>query len=121
MGNRLVDWVNRPPAEHQYRASLRQISDAYGALDNFEVILADLMTCPLNSPAASLGVSRPYLLSDLKEAIRDQFFSIRSAPATLYDGLARLLRPGDAVITFNYDLGVERALQSVGLWDVNNG
>ena len=121
MGNSLAAWVNTLPAEHQYRDSLRQISAAYGALDNFEVVLADLMTCPPNSPAESLGVVRPYLLSDLKEAIRDQFDSIRSAPATLYDGLARLLRPGDTIITFNYDLGVERALRSAGLWDVNNG
>ena len=46
---------------------------------------------------------------------------IRSAPAPLYDGLARILRPGDLVITFNHDLGVERALREAGLWDVTTG
>jgi hypothetical protein len=66
-------------------------------------------------------VARPYLLSDLKEVIRDQFDVIRSAPSPLYDRLARVLRPGDAVITFNYDLGVERALRATGLWNVKSG
>jgi len=68
-----------------------------------------------------LGATRPYLLSDLKEALRDHFDSIRSAPAPLYDRLARVLRQGDLVITFNYDLGVERALRGAGLWDIRTG
>ena len=93
----------------------------YGGLENFESILADLMTAAPGSRAASLGVARPYLLSDLKEALRDHFDSIRSAPAPLYDLLARVLRQGDVVITFNYDLGVERALRAAGLWDIRTG
>jgi hypothetical protein len=121
MGHCLAAWVNTLPPEHQYRVCLRQIANSYGALDIFELILADLMTCAPGSPAESLGVARPDLLSDLKEAIRDQFDAIRSAPTPLYDGLARVLRPDDTVITFNYDLGVERALRAVGLWDVKTG
>ena len=79
------------------------------------------MTCAPGSRAASLGATRPYLLSDLKEAIREYFDAIRSAPAVLYDSLACLVRPDDVVITFNYDLGVERALRAEGLWDVKTG
>jgi len=121
MGHCLAAWINSLPREHQYRACLQQIADVYGALDNFEVVLADLMTCPPGSRAASLGVVRPYLLSDLKEAIRDHFDVIRTAPAPLYDGLARVLCSGDTVITFNYDLGIERALHEAGLWDIKTG
>jgi hypothetical protein len=79
------------------------------------------MTAAPGSRAASLGVTRPCLLSDLKEALRDYFDSIRSTPTPLYDRLAHILRQGDVVITFNYDLGVERALRAAGLWDIRTG
>ena len=121
MGNFLAAWINTLPPEHQYRSCLEQIAELYGGLENFESILADLMTAAPGSRAASLGAARPYLLSDLKEALRDHFDSIRSAPAPLYDLLARVLRQGDVVITFNYDLGVERALRAAGLWDIRTG
>jgi len=121
MGNRLAAWINTLPPEHQYRSCLEQIAELYGGLENFESIIADLMTAAPGSRAASLGVTRPYLLSDLKEALRDHFDSIRSAPAPLYDQLARVLRQGDVVVTFNYDLSVERALRVAGLWDVRKG
>ena len=71
--------------------------------------------------SGSVRTARPYLLSNLKETIRDYFDSIRSAPAPLYDELARILRPGDIVITFNYDLGIERALRAAGKWDIKTG
>ena len=121
MGNCLRAWIETLPPEHHYRSRLEQVSKLYGGLEDFESILADLMTAAPGSRAASLGVTRPYLLSDLKEAVRDHFDSIRSAPAPLYDNLGRVLRQGDVVITFNYDLGVERALRAAGLWDIRTG
>jgi hypothetical protein len=121
MGNCLAAWVNTLSPDHQYRSGLEQIIDVYGGLGNFESILADLMTAVPESLAAGLGVSRSYLLSDLKEALRDYFDAVRSAPAPLYDRLARVLRSGDRVVTFNYDLGVERALHTAGLWDIKTG
>jgi hypothetical protein len=121
MGKGLAAWITTLSSEHKYRSCLDQIAGLYGELDDFEAILADLMTCPPGSRAAGLGVKLPYLLSDLKEALRDYFDTIRSTPAPLYDKLARVLRRGDSVITFNYDLGVERALHAAGLWDVKCG
>ena len=121
MGNCLAAWINSLSSEHQYRLRLEQIVELYGGLGNFETILADLMTAAPGSRAAGLGVTRPYLLSDLKEALREHFDAIRSTPAPLYDRLARVLCPGDSVITFNYDLGVERALHTAGLWDIKTG
>jgi hypothetical protein len=121
MGKRLAAWIDTDSSGNQYRSCLGKIVGVYGTLDNFESILADLMTCPSGSKAATFGVERHYLLLDLTEAIRDYFDTIRSAPAPLYDGLTRLLRPGDTVITFNYDLGIERALRSAGLWSIKSG
>src|ERR1035437_4409940 len=95
MGKCLAAWIDTLSDDHPHRASLEQIVHVYGPLDNFEPILADLMTCPPGSPAAALGATRPYLLDSLKEAIRDHFDAIRCAPAPLYDRLARVLRAGD--------------------------
>jgi hypothetical protein len=121
MGKRLAAWIETFPRGHQYRSCLDQIADLYGTLDNFETIFADLMTCRPGSKAASLGVAWPYVLGDLKEAIREQFDAIRSAPAPLYEALARVARPGDLIITFNYDLAIDRSLRAAGLWDVKTG
>ncbi len=120
LGKSLATWITLPTAD-EHHACLKQITDLYGVLDDFERILADLMTCPPGSPAEALGPTRPYLLSNPKEAIRDYFDSIRSAPAAHYDELARVLRPGDTVITFNYDLGIERALRAAEKWDIKTG
>lgn len=90
MGNCLAAWINTLPLEHQYRSSLKQIADLYGELENFESILADLMTAAPGSRAASLGVARPYLLGDLKEALRDYGFTkIQSGTHTFEDFLTR--------------------------------
>jgi hypothetical protein len=121
LGNRLAAWIDLLPPDHRYRSCLQQVADVYGTLENFEAIMADLMTCAPGSRAESLGVARPYLLGDLDEAIRDHFDSIRCAPAPLYDALARIVRRGDKIITFNYDLGIERAMRGAGLWDVRTG
>lgn len=122
LGRSLAAWIRTLPQEHQYRRSLRQIKRAYGTLDNFEAVLADLMTCPPGSPAAGLRPAvRPDLLSDLKEAIREHFDIIRTAPAPLYAQLAHCLRRGDLVVTYNYDLGLERALGEAGLWNIGTG
>jgi len=45
MGKRLAAWIDTLPSDHQYRSCLNQIADLYGTLDDFETILADLMTC----------------------------------------------------------------------------
>ncbi len=121
MGQWLATWVSTLPSDSQHRACLKQIAALYGGLDDFEAILADLMTCPPHSPAESLGARRSYVLSELKDALHDHFDTIRSGPAPRYQELARVLQDGDIVITFNYDLGVERDLSLAGLWNIWRG
>jgi hypothetical protein len=122
LGTSLAGWIETLQQDHQYRSRLTQIIGAYGSLANFEAVLADLMTSSPGSPAAGLPAAvRPYLLSDLQEAIREYFDTIRKGPTPLYDQLANSMRPDDLVITFNYDLGIEHALAAAGLWDITTG
>ena len=122
MGKRLAAWISTLPSGHDYCVYLEQIAEVYGGLNDFETVLADLMACPLGSPAATLGKTRlQYVLNGLKEAVRDHFDLIRAGPVQVYHKLARIVRPGDSVITFNYDLGVEGALRRAGRWDIRTG
>jgi hypothetical protein len=122
LGCSLDHWINSPPSadKARYQDGLEQIARAYPTLDTFEKILEGLRTCRAGSPAAALS-TRPDLLTHLQEAIRAYFDSIRSRAVPSYDEFATLLRPGDLVITFNYELAVERALRTSKLWDIRTG
>ena len=91
MGHDLAAWISTLPDDSEHHWCLQEIKRTYGTLDDFETILADLMTCPPGSIAESIGVSRPYVLSSLKEAIRGHFDTIRAKPTPLYDRLADLV------------------------------
>ncbi len=121
LGHKLAEWTETLPAEHSYRTLLKEIQFHFGGLGDFESILRDLMASPPHPGKSEWDVLRPYKRTELAEAIRESFDFIRQQPADLYQGLARMLHPGDAVITFNYDLGIERALQRKGVWQLTNG
>jgi hypothetical protein len=54
--------------------------------------------------------------------IPEFFRFLRQRPAGHYERLAReRIRPGDVVITLNYDLALERELRRVGLWEISDG
>jgi hypothetical protein len=64
------------------------------------------------------------LRSDLITAFREFFYQTeqnRSEP-TAYDSFAaQKIMPDSTVITFNYDVALERALANAGMWDVGTG
>jgi hypothetical protein len=122
MGKSLAAWIEILPADHHFRTVISQIEERYGSLDNFESILEDLMAPPSQDSQRTAFEIRPaYILGDLQEALRQQFEMIRSRPVALYERLVKLLQPGDTVITFNYDLAIEKALHEAGLWRISTG
>ena len=70
------------------------------------------------------GFYPQYLRSDLIGAFREFFYQteeLRTEP-NAYDGFAgRRAGPDSTVITFNYDVVLERALAKTGKWDIGNG
>ena len=127
LGVGLENWANSPPLSDKeaHRVCLAQLAAfPFDNLDNFEAILTELTTSPPGSRAAALSSTYPNILTSLQEAIRAYFDWIRSVTfpgVPRYDEFAGLLRDGDIVITFNYDLGIERALRTSNLWDIRTG
>jgi len=124
LGPALWNWVhhNRPP-EHSYRIHVGQLQDIYGGLGDIEMILTDLDECRPGSRAASLERPiRGFLLGDLRLSIREFFQDLQTHEAALYRRLAReQVKPGDAVVTFNYDVACERQLKEAGRWEISDG
>ncbi len=122
LGTALSDWVEQTrPAGCGYRKSIARLRELYGNLDNFEAIMTDLLQ--IRPPADRLtDIERPSVIWDIPEAIIEWFNTIRHLPAPLYDQLAQHhTSSGDTVITFNYDLGIERSLRTTGRWEINGG
>lgn len=123
LGNALREWVCRSRgANDDYRVYIDQVLELYGHL-RFEEILTDLVECELGSRAAT--IQRPVrgrLLWALRESVREFFNDLRAQPAEYYERLAHeCIRPDDVIITFNYDLALERALKRADLWEIGDG
>jgi len=61
---------------------------------------------------------------DLLIAVREFFFDVEShrSEETAYDRFARhRVSPNDTLITFNYDVALDRALAGAGTWDIGWG
>jgi hypothetical protein len=110
------------------RASGEFVSDMFGEAPNIEDVITELQSQieslkDANNPddrtqRMRLGNRRAYLGVGLREWFRE----IRSSPAPSYAAFAdRIVKPGDVIITFNYDESLERELRRIGEWDISDG
>jgi hypothetical protein len=129
LGPRLRDWVNQNWVDGVLGLNTQTVNDLceyYEGLTDLEQILTDLYERPVGSKAAALEKSScGAALTALRVAIPEFFNSLQQAPIRgpdLYLSLAQNhVHKGDAVVTFNYDLAVERALRTAGLWEIGDG
>lgn len=124
LGNSLLEWAEHPSANSELCVeSIKELFERYGDLANLEQILTDLDDCPPGSPVESLSRERRgRLRTYIRVAIGELFRSLRQGPAPSYERLAHdKARPGDVVITFNYDVACERELKRAALWEIGNG
>ncbi len=124
MGEKLAIWVETLAPDHPFRNLIQQLKDRYGDLGNFEAVLENLMVSSsekTDEVRLDFESCKPYLLSELQEALRTYFDVIRLSPTSLYDQLAEEVQAGDVIITFNYDMGIEHSLRQAGKWLINDG
>jgi hypothetical protein len=113
LGPRLLKWIGQNPGPENYPfwpdpQELLKL----GSIDDIE----DFVTKLEDSPKPG------YMLAGLREALCNYFDSIRCGPAALYECLAReVVQEGDALVTFNYDVSLERELKRAGKWEIANG
>jgi hypothetical protein len=75
-------------------------------------------------PVVYAGFYPQYLRSDLISAFREYFYEIEQKRTgwNAYDAFAERKAGADSsIITFNYDVALERSLATAGKWDVGNG
>lgn len=124
LGGLLRDWAVR--TESSWSGFIQEAFELYGGLENLEEVLTDLYERPEGSRAAKLSKMHcGNMIGAFNVAIPELFYDLRcntSLPRDLYRALAEeKIKPGDTVVTFNYDLACERALHMAGLWEVSNG
>lgn len=131
MWGALEDWVRLShPDDHMFRSVVDNMNASFDMSNSFELVLTDLEN-RIRSFAGSKSLSQAesyerHIFVQLREAIKSMiplFFNfLRCGPAKLYEYFAtEVLAPGDAVITFNYDLALDREMKRSGKWSVGDG
>jgi len=125
----LADWLDKgihqsnalkqteiPLILRRYQEPLSTVRELFGELDDCEEILREL-----DSRAKQANTA--HLRDALAGGIREFFADIASQEgAETYDLFAQThAKRGDVIITFNYDIALERALKKAGRWDIKHG
>jgi len=118
------------PEGHSFRDAVDTMNAEFNLSKPFELVLTDLekRLGPLLKArlTKSADIAEKHRLLNLRDGVKSlihfYFDSLRSWPAQLYEIFAvDVLERGDTVITFNYDLAVDRALKLSGKWTAGNG
>ncbi len=125
-------WALSRPDGDDIKNSIASVKEIYGSLDDFEAVLTqidtDLRYLKSTEPNVLTDdeITRRVVLShartNLGRGICFLFDSLRERPAVGYEHFAmRCINPGDCVISFNYDVSLERELRKAGKWDIGDG
>jgi hypothetical protein len=119
----LEKWVGERRSTDQDCGSIvDQINEYFDSSKPFELILSDLDDRIEGTSDRFERVILSTLRGQLQLLICRYFDSIRTGPAELYRLFAQdVLRPQDAVITFNYDVSLDRELNLASKWHAADG
>ncbi len=118
------------PEDHEFQIAVDTMNAEFDPRKSFELVLSDLdkriellqKRRPTTQKDIELKVTLIYLRSTIKAMIPLYFNSLRSQPADYYRAFAEdVLKCGDAVITFNYDLAIDREMRRAAKWTIGNG
>jgi len=110
------------------RASAEFLIDTFGATPNIEDLITKIESQVAklkNSEVPEDRIQRSRIANRrvyLGVALQEWFRQIHLLPAPSYATFAEhIVRPGDVVVTFNYDDSLERELRRFGKWDISRG
>ncbi len=115
------DRVNLPVLSGVHGRELRRLCPSF---DDLELVMTNLRDGTTTGPLAKVSSDfRRVTFEGLVLEIYEYFDAIcGGTKAELYEKFAAdVVRPGDVIITFNYDVSLERELRRVGKWQVSDG
>jgi len=122
LGKVLVPWAGsyRQPGSEWIDPA--EFSKLFPCLDDFEEIISELES-PTRPEITKLTLGkRSLLLAGVRNVICAYFDTLGSNDAELYRRFAEdIATGGDVVITFNYDVRLERELRRANKWEIGNG
>lgn len=127
MGEGLLDFMLKYPI-YRYRDSAQVLIESFGESPNIEDMITALeerieaLKDTRNPNERAMRSVFAHAHAHVAEMLREWFRAIHNGSASLYAEFAeKMVRPGDTVITFNYDDSLDRELRRVGLWDLSHG
>ena len=132
MASELLLWMKRPIHEPdsyaaRYPATAHFLEESFAPVENVEDLVTTIHQrideCECGTPEQRL--ERAVIANEygvFKNAVRDWFAEIQQGAAltssTYQDFAKNIVVPGDVVITFNYDVSLERELRLAGRFEV---
>ena len=127
LGADLLGWMKKQTKFDLYAPTAARLETTFNSTSNLE----DLLTEMADAVSAGLADSddetaiRQRFRQDyhvLGLALQERFAEIGKNPAGAYEQFcADVVQDGDCIITFNYDVSLERELRKAGKWDVGDG
>jgi len=117
---RLAAWIAK--AGDDLKRLVESIVSLHGPVHDVELLLTDIDNG--EGVFAAIGEeSRERIVGDFRRAIVAYFKYVRQEgmDAKLYAAFAKLVKPGDTIISFNYDIALEQKLVQRGQFRVRNG
>ena len=135
MASELLRWMKRPshaPESYaaRYPATAHFLEEHFTRVDNVEDLVTEIQKTidEYENGTQTQRLKRAGLANEygvFKNAVRDWFAEIQHGSAlnsTAYKDFARhIVAPGDHIITFNYDVSLERELRLAGKFEVGDG
>jgi|SRR5579872_1043028 len=118
----LVNWVNSSPsASWESQQAIQKIIALNGPVHDLESVLTDLHRGQ-GAFSAFDEEKRAQANGGIRKGITGYFRNIReaNAGAPLYAAFTKLVRPGEGIVTFNYDVALEQQLIRAGKFRVRN-
>jgi len=130
MGSGLFAWMAQHTSSgpYDFRSAAESLRTTFEQVDDIEDLLARIDESI--SEATGTTLQRRCVASQLAnhdkpalvEAIRGWFDEVRQGASESYGLFGRhLVQPGDCIISFNYDVSLERELRLTGVWNLGDG